>query len=86
MSLACRTGCGACCIAPSIASSIPGMPQGKPAGMPCAQLTDDARCRLYGRPERPAFCTGLRPSAEMCGADRQSALTWLTALEAATRP
>lgn len=86
MSLACRPGCGACCIAPSIASSIPGMPQGKPAGMRCVQLTEDARCRLYGRPERPAFCAGLKPSAEMCGADRQAALAWLTALEAATRP
>jgi Fe-S-cluster containining protein len=86
MTMRCRPYCGACCIAPSITSPIPGMPQGKPAGVRCVQLTDAARCRLFGRPERPAFCHGLQPSTEMCGSSRQAALAWLTALEAATRP
>lgn len=81
----CRTGCGACCIAPSITSPIPGMPHGKPAGIPCVQLMDDYRCALFGKPERPAFCASLRPTAEMCGADRGAALTFLTRLEIATR-
>lgn len=84
--LACRPGCGACCIAPSIASPIPGMPHGKPAGVRCVQLDDDMRCRLFGKPERPAFCGGLRPSAEMCGGDAQHAMRWLAELEVATRP
>lgn len=52
----CRSGCAACCIAPSISSAIPGLPEGKPAGMPCLQLTLDKRCRIFGRPERPAVC------------------------------
>src|SRR4051812_48247787 len=82
----CRTGCGACCIAPSITSPIPGMPEGKPAGVRCVQLDEGLRCRLFGRPERPAFCAGLRPSTEMCGETRQHAMTWLTTLEHATRP
>ncbi|WP_109017019.1 YkgJ family cysteine cluster protein [Novimethylophilus kurashikiensis] len=82
----CREGCGACCIAPSIASPLPGMPAGKPAGVPCIQLTDDHKCAVFGRPERPAFCGGLRPSAEMCGDRRGYALLWLTALEHATSP
>jgi Fe-S-cluster containining protein len=82
----CRSGCGACCIAPSIASPLPGMPDGKPAGVACAQLSADYRCAVFGRPERPAFCAGLRPSAEMCGADREAALAWLDRLEALTRP
>ena len=82
----CRAGCGACCIAPSIASPLPGMPGGKPAGVACAQLTADYRCAVFGRPERPAFCTGLRPSAEMCGLDRTAALAWLGELEERTRP
>ncbi len=77
---ACRPGCGACCIAPSISSLA------KPAGEPCRHLDGDLRCRLFGRPERPACCSGLQPSAEMCGASRDQALTWLRALEAATRP
>ncbi len=81
----CRPGCGACCIAPSITSPIPGMPHGKPAGIPCVQLMDDLRCALFGRPERPAFCAGLRPTEEMCGADRGEALAYLARLEAATR-
>lgn len=84
--VACRAGCGACCIAPSITSPIPGMPHGKPAGVPCAQLDADMRCRIFGRPDRPAFCGGLQPSREMCGDSTEHAMRWLTHLETATRP
>ena len=83
---ACRPGCGACCIAPSITSPIPGMPDGKPAGVPCVQLDADMRCRIFGRPERPAFCGGLQPSHEMCGDSTAHAMHWLSHLETATRP
>lgn len=62
------------------------MPNGKPAGVPCVQLTPERRCAIHGRPERPACCSGLAPSLEMCGADRESALAWLMALEHATAP
>jgi hypothetical protein len=82
----CRVGCGACCIAPSITSAIPGMPEGKPAGVRCVQLTEDNRCKLFGHPSRPAVCSLLRPSEEMCGNSRSSALTYLTVLEKATTP
>jgi len=82
----CRVGCGACCIAPSIASPIPGMPRGKPAGVRCVQLDEANRCRLFGRAERPAFCRGLQPSAEMCGGSPTQAMLWLTRLEQATAP
>ena len=82
----CRASCAACCIAPSITSPIPGMPEGKPAGVPCVQLDSQWRCRLFGRPERPAFCASLRPGVEMCGASRDEALAALSALEHATRP
>ncbi len=82
----CRSGCGACCIAPSITSALPGMPHGKPAGVPCVQLLPDMRCAVFGKPERPAFCGGLQPSAEMCRSDRDSALAWLTQLDQATAP
>ena len=63
-----------------------GMPHGKPAGTPCVQLDDDLRCRLFGRPERPAFCASLRPSEDMCGIDRADALARLSRLEALTLP
>ena len=82
----CRQGCGACCTAPSITSPIPGMPNGKPAGVRCIQLADDNRCKIFGRPERPAFCASLQPSREMCGEDRAQAMLWITELERATRP
>jgi hypothetical protein len=82
----CRDRCGACCIAPSITSPIPGMPHDKPAGIPCVQLDDDHHCRLFGRPERPAFCTSLRPARDMCGHSRLQALAALQAWERATRP
>lgn len=81
---ACRSGCAACCTAPSISSAIPGLPHGKPAGMPCPQLDAALRCRLFGRPERPAVCASLRPSDSMCGASREDALAGLMALERAT--
>jgi Fe-S-cluster containining protein len=85
-SMECRVGCGACCIAPSISSPIPGMPEGKPAGVRCAQLSGDNRCMIFGRPERPAVCSSLGPSAEMCGESDAAALLWLTELELATAP
>ena len=62
------------------------MPDGKPAGVPCIQLDADMRCRIFGRPERPAFCGGLQPSHDMCGDDVSHAMRWLTRLEVATRP
>lgn len=62
------------------------MPNGKPAGVPCVQLGDDNLCKIFGQPERPAFCGGLQPSAEMCGETRGQAMHWLTALELATAP
>ena len=82
----CRHGCGACCIAPSITSPIPGMPLGKPAGVRCLQLDEENRCRIFGQPERPAFCGGLQPSREMCGDSSEQAMFWLSALERATKP
>jgi hypothetical protein len=81
----CRPGCAACCIVPSISSPIPGMPRGKPAGVRCVQLTDDHRCRLFGRPERPAVCVSFRPNLEMCGATHAHAFAFLAGLEQATQ-
>lgn len=82
----CRDHCGACCTAPSISSAIPGMPHGKPAGVRCVQLDADQRCKIFGQPERPAVCGQLRPSQEMCGANRDVAMAWLTRLEWLTSP
>ena len=62
------------------------MPQGKPAGVRCVQLDDDERCRLFGRPERPAFCGSLRPTASMCSDSRDEAMQQLAWLEVQTRP
>ncbi|AEG69962.1 NhaC [Ralstonia solanacearum Po82] len=84
MAMDCRPRCGACCIAPSISSPIPGMPHGKPAGVRCVQLDADDRCRIFGRPDRPAVCASLRPEPDMCGASAAHAMRFLTRLEAAT--
>jgi hypothetical protein len=81
----CRPGCAACCVAPSISSAIPGMPAGKPAGVRCVQLTAELRCALFGRSTRPACCSGLQPSPQMCGDSRRQALQRLGKLELATR-
>ena len=63
---------------------MPGMPNGKPAGVRCANLTADHRCALYGKPERPAVCERLRPSAEMCGTNAKEAYIYLARLERLT--
>ena len=63
---------------------MPGMPNGKPAGVRCAHLTDDHRCALYGKPERPSVCERLRPSAEMCGTNAKEAYVYLARLERLT--
>ncbi len=62
------------------------MPLGKPAGVRCVQLRPDLHCALFGQPERPAVCVSLRPTEEMCGANREAALAHLAGLELATRP
>jgi len=62
------------------------MPNGKPAGVRCVQLDDDNRCKIFGHPERPAFCGGLQPAADMCGNSREAAMVWLADLERATAP
>ncbi len=62
------------------------MPAGKPAGVPCVQLDAAGLCRLFGKPERPAFCGSLQAAADMCGDSREHALRFLTRLEMATRP
>jgi uncharacterized protein len=60
------------------------MPHGKPAGVRCIQLDDANRCLIFGKPERPAVCGGLQPSAEMCGGTRDYALQYLTRLDRLT--
>ncbi len=62
------------------------MPHGKPAGVRCVQLTDDNFCKLFGLPERPAVCVGLRPNMEMCGATAGEAMIYLSELELLTQP
>ncbi|HHY82106.1 MAG TPA: YkgJ family cysteine cluster protein [Clostridiales bacterium] len=80
----CRIGCAACCIAISISSPIPGMPDGKPAGVRCIQLTEDNRCKLFGKKERPAVCVSFQPSDEMCGNTAEDAYAYLKKLEEET--
>ncbi|EMC0022716.1 TPA: YkgJ family cysteine cluster protein [Enterobacter cloacae] len=82
----CRPDCGACCTAPSISSPIPGMPEGKPANTRCVQLSETNLCMIFGSPLRPKVCSGLQPSAEMCGSTREQAMTYLLNLEALTAP
>ncbi|HGG8851723.1 TPA: YkgJ family cysteine cluster protein [Enterobacter roggenkampii] len=82
----CRPDCGACCTAPSISSPIPGMPEGKPANTRCVQLSETNLCMIFGSPLRPKVCSGLQPTAEMCGSTREQGITYLLELEALTAP
>lgn len=69
-----------------ISSPIPGMPDGKPANTRCVQLAENNLCMIFGSPLRPKVCSGLQPSAEMCGSTREQAITYLLELEALTAP
>ena len=62
------------------------MPAGKAAGLGCVQFDQAERCRLFGRPERPAVCSCLQPSADMCGSSREQAMAWIGRLEQHTQP
>lgn len=62
------------------------MPLGKPSGVRCVQLSDENRCLLFGRPERPRVCEALRATAEMCGGSAEDAFARLQRLERMTRP
>ena len=81
----CRDGCGACCIAPSISPCV-ALPEGKAAGVRCPHLTADVRCALFGKPERPSTCVGLRPQPEMCGTSAAEAMATLVSWESLTAP
>ena len=60
------------------------MPHGKPAGARCIQLSEDNRCLIFGKPERPAVCRNLRPAEEMCGRTDADAHAYLARLEELT--
>jgi len=56
------------------------MPAGKPAFVRCVQLTDDLKCAIFGKPERPAVCSGFQPETSFCGAsaaDAEKNFRWL---------
>jgi hypothetical protein len=61
------------------------LPEGKPAGVRCPHLQADVTCALFGRPERPAVCTSLRPQPEMCGDSAAEAMATLVRWETLTR-
>jgi len=62
------------------------MPDGKLAGVRCIQLDQALRCKIFGRPERPAVCGSLPPSEDMCGDSREQAMRWLGWMEEQTMP
>ncbi|MCL5041036.1 MAG: YkgJ family cysteine cluster protein [Gammaproteobacteria bacterium] len=82
----CRSGCAACCIAPSISSPMPGLPEGKPAGVACPHLDAAWRCRLFGKPERPAVCAGFQAEMAICGDSREEAMQIISLLEQVSLP
>lgn len=61
------------------------MTNGKPAGMPCIHLDNNYACLLFGQAVRPRVCLRLKPCQEMCGNNREEALTYLQSLENMTR-
>jgi hypothetical protein len=75
----CRPNCAACCIIPSISSL------NKPAFEPCQHLTDDLRCSIFGKPERPKACAAFAPEPDFCGDNREQAIQILTLVEESTR-
>jgi hypothetical protein len=62
------------------------MPAGKAAGIACIHLDDDYRCQIFHDENRPSVCASLMPNKEMCGKNREEALSYLHTLERLTKP
>lgn len=82
----CREFCGACCIVPAINTPFYGMPNGKAVGERCVHLQADARCALFGKPQRPACCAAFQAEPSVCGENLEQAITLLKSLERQTGP
>ena len=65
---------------------MPGYPAGKLAGVRCPHLTDDIRCALFGKPDRPRVCVDLKPQLEMCGDSAAEAMATIARWEILTQP
>jgi len=52
----------------------------------CPHLTDEVRCALFGKPERPPTCVGLRPAEDMCGDSAEAAMATIIRWERLTAP
>ena len=57
------------------------MPNGKPAGIACIHLTADFACAIFGRLERPRFCSQFKAEVLFCGYSRAQALELIAAVE-----
>jgi hypothetical protein len=57
------------------------MPHGKPAGVRCIHLTEDYRCALFGKSERPEVCLAFQAEELFCGKNREEAITILRNIE-----
>lgn len=77
----CRPDCGACCTYISISSPISGMPNGKPAGVKCIHLTDDYKCSIFSRADRPKVCFDYKAEPLFCGNNKEEAIQILKELE-----
>ena len=49
-------------------------------------LHDTPSRQLFGSPDRPSVCIGIRPAPEICGESADEALATLTRWELLTRP
>jgi hypothetical protein len=50
------------------------MPSGKPELVPCPHLNAEMKCSIFGKPERPAVCSGFKPEKWMCGDTNEEAI------------
>jgi uncharacterized protein len=56
------------------------MPDGKPVAVRCIHLTEEYKCALFGKPERPKVCSDFKAEEMFCGQTREDALRILTSL------
>ena len=80
MLMECHENCGECCVILSISSPIPGMPNGKPAGIKCIHLTEERKCDLFGKLERPKVCIDFLAEPLFCGESPEEAKKILSSL------
>lgn len=62
------------------------MPNGKRAGEKCIHLSESNLCSIFNDPSRPNVCGSFQANIDICGKDREEAVSLIRWFEKQTNP